>query len=300
LEVVLETLEILKEFNRKKLTNFPEIKYSNLYKKILNNFYFEFVNENEKLLFSPYYTLLRGEAIPELLDFISKNNPLFDSLKKFIINSLFVYSALIEENSYFLTNPQSIIISRMIHKKESEFEIKFYTHYEEELQNSYNDKIYIGRDLINLKEFERKYLGLKIFFLSMIEQNKKIQERAKNKLRYYNDYKKQYLNEVEYSVKETVSDAMDRIELFPETKICDISTVKLIDTLDNILYLLDLMTELRDFTMEFENKLRLRKEIGFAKYMTKFSKDLKDCRRYLRKLSTLMHLRISNFPISKC
>jgi hypothetical protein len=300
LEVVLQTLEILKEYNRKKLSNFPEINYSNLYKKIHNNFYFEFVNENEKILFSPYYTHLRGETIPELMNFISKNNPFFDSMKKFIINSLFVYSALIEENSYFLTNPQSIIISRITHHKDSEFEIKFYTHYEEELQNYYNDKIYIGRDLINLKQFERKYLGLKIFFLSLIEQNKKIQERAKHKLRYYNDYNKPYLKEIDYSVKETVSDAMDRIELFPETMICNISTVKLIETLDNILYLLNLMTELRDFTMEFENKLRLRKESSFAKYMTKFSMDLKDGRRYLRKLSTQMHLRISNFPITKC
>jgi hypothetical protein len=300
LEVVLQTLKILKEYNRKKLTNFPDIKYSNLYKKIHNNFYFEFEKDNDKILFSPYYIHLRGESFPELMDFISKNNSLFDTIKKFIINSLYIYSAIIEENSYFLTNPQSIMIARLIHHKESEFEIKFYTHYEEELQNSYNDKIYIGRDLINLNQFERKYLGLKIFFLSLIEQNKKIQERAKNKLRYYNDYDKPYLKEIDYSVKETVSDAMDRIELFPETMICNISTVKLIETLDNILYLLNLMTELRDFTMEFENKLRLRKESSFAKYMTKFSKDLKDGSRYLRKLSTHMHLRISNFPISKC
>ena len=78
----------------------------------------------------------------------------------------------------------------MIHKNDSKFEIKFYSHYEDELQNSYNDKIYIGRDFINLDQFERKYLGLKSYYLSLVEQNKKIQDRAKHKLRYYEDYKK--------------------------------------------------------------------------------------------------------------
>jgi hypothetical protein len=97
-----------------------------------------------------------------------------------------------------------------------------------------------------------------------------------------------------------VSDATDRVGFFPETKICNISTVKLIETLDNILYLQNLMTELRELIREFELKLRQGDEVSFIRYLTKFSKDLKDGVRYLRKLSTHMHLRISNFPITKC
>ena len=296
----VELQSYFKEYSDDPLTNFPEIKYSNLYKKIVNNFYFEFVSDKEKFLFSPLYILLFGEPSAEFREFLSRNNSFFDSLKVFIINSLFIYSAIIEENTYYLSDPQSIFIARVIPHGDGKFELKFYSHYKDELQNSYNDKIYIGRDYIDINQFERKHLGMKGLYLSFIEQNNKIQERAKHKLRYYKDYKKPYLNEIDYSVKEMVSDSLDRIEMTPETKIRDISTVKLIATLDNILYLQNLMTELRELNIEFGNKLRISKEDNFAKYLTKFSKDLKNGILYLRKLSCHMHLRISGFPISKC
>lgn len=291
------TLEALSEFKDKKLDNFPEIVYSNLYKKVMGSFHFEFQLDEGTYLFSPYYTLLIGESHPELLEFVSNNEAFLDSLKKFLLTSLYVYSALIEENSYYLSNPQSIMIARLIHKREARFEVKFYTHYDDELLTNYKDKIYIGRDFINLKKFERKYLGLKKYFLSLIEQNDKIQDRARQKLRYFNDYKEPYLDEINYLVRETVSDAMDRIKFYKENKLADIPNRNLQEGLDSILYMLNLMIELRDLTQEFENKLRIREEIDFVKYLTKFLKDLIDGIRYMRKLSCMMHLRISKYAI---
>jgi hypothetical protein len=293
----VEALEVLKEFKNKPLENYPKIVYSSLYKKVAEGFHFEFVLDEGNYLFSPYYTLLIGENHQALEDFVANNELFLDSLREFVLNSLFVYSALIEENSYYLQNPQSILLARLMHKRDYRFEVKFYTHYEDELMTNYKDKIYIGRDFINLKKFERKYLGLKKYFLSLIEQNDKIQDRAKHKLRYFEDYKKDFLDEINYLVQETVSDAMDRIQLIKETKLADISKAKTLDTLDNIFHLSNLMIELRDFTQEFEIKLRLREENDFVKYLTKFSKDLIDGIRYLRKLSFLMHMKISNYTI---
>lgn len=294
----METLKIFKEYNGARLSNYPEIVYSNLYKKVLGTFHLEFQGKgDDTYLFSPFYTRLRGPEFPELDGFVTQNEMFLDSLKEFILNSLFVYSALIEENSYYLTNPQSLFIARMIHKKDIRFEIKFYTHYQDELLTSYKDKIYIGRDFLNLKKFDRKYLGLKKYFRSLVEQNTKIQERAKAKLRYLDDYQKPFLNEIEYLTDELVTDAMERIQVFPEAKLSCVPKGKLMDILDNILYLLNLMIELRDFTQEFENKLRMREENDFVKYLTKFSKDLIDGIRYLRKLSCQMHLKISNYSI---
>jgi hypothetical protein len=238
-----------------------------------------------------------GEKNRALEDFVANNETFLDSLKDFILNSLYVYSALIEENSYYLLNPHGVLIARLLHKRELRFEVKFYSHYEEELVENYKDKIYIGRDFINLKKFERKYLGLKKYFLSLIEQNDKIQERAVQKLRYFEDYKKNYLDEINYLIQEAVSDSMERIKLFKETKLADIPKIKTMEALDNILYLSNLMTELRDFTQEFENKLRQRDENDFVKYLTKFSKDLIDGIRYLRKLTCMMHLKISCYSI---
>jgi len=291
------TLEALSEFKDKKLDNFPGIVYSNLYKKVMASFHFEFELDEGTYLFSPYNTLLIGEQHRELLEFVSNNEVFLDSLKKFLLTSLYVYSALIEENSYYLSNPQSIMIARLIHKRETRFEVKFYTHYDDELLTNYKDKIYIGRDFINLKKFERKYLGLKKYFLSLIEQNDKIQDRARQKLRYFTDYKESYLDEINYLVQETVSDSMDRIEFFKQTKMADIPNANLMEVLDSILFMLNLVIELRDLTQEFDNKLRIREENDFVKYLTKFLKDLIDGIRYMRKLSFMMHLRISKYSI---
>ena len=291
------TLELLKEIKDKPLANYPKIVYSNLYKKTLENFHFEFGLDEGNYLFTPFYTQLMGEKNRALEDFVANNETFLDSLKDFILNSLYVYSALIEENSYYLLNPHGVLIARLLHKRELRFEVKFYSHYEEELVENYKDKIYIGRDFINLKKFERKYLGLKKYFLSLIEQNDKIQERAVQKLRYFEDYKKNYLDEINYLIQEAVSDSMERIKLFKETKLADIPKIKTMEALDNILYLSNLMTELRDFTQEFENKLRQRDENDFVKYLTKFSKDLIDGIRYLRKLTCMMHLKISCYSI---
>ncbi len=294
---MMELLNVFKTYNHKKLENFPEIVYSNLYEKVFNNFYFEFTINRENYLFSPLYVQLNGPNLPELSNFISDNELFLNSLKVYILNSLFVYSALIEENSYYLSSSQSVFIVRLSHSRDQRFEVKFYSHYEDELTSAYNDKIYIGRDFLNLAKFERKYLGLKKYFLSLLEQNEKMQERAKIKIRYIEDYEKPYLNEVDYLVKEVFRDSMERVKLFRESSVNMIPSVKLKDVLDNIMYIQNLMIELRDFTTEFETKLRLREENDFVKYLTKFSKDLKDGLRYLRKLTFHFHLKISKLDI---
>jgi len=290
-------IEVLKGFEKEKFSPTPGIIYSSLYKKVQNNFYYEFEADGEQFLFSPLYVPLRGRMSKQMKEFIENNENLLNEIKDFILNSLFVYSALIEENSYYLSNPQSIFIARLIHKRDFRFEAKFYAHYQEELESSYKDKIYVGRDFLNLYKFERKFLGLKKYYKSLEEQNEKIQERAKHKLRYYEDYKKNFMDEIDYLVNDVVTESMERIKFFQETKISDIPSGNLSGVLDHILSLLNLMIELRDFTEEFENKLRLREENDFVKYLTKFSKDLIDGIRYLRKLTFQLHLKISKYQI---
>lgn len=293
----MNIIEVLNGFEKQKFSPVPGIEYSSLYKKVYNNFYYEFEAEDEQFLFSPLYVPVRGRMNKKMKDFIENNVPLLNEIKDFILNSLFVYSALIEENSYYLSNPQSIFITRLIHKRNFRFEVKFYAHYQDEIETSYKDKIYIGRDFLNLYKFERKYLGLKKYYKSLQEQNEKIQERAKHKLRYYDDYKKNFMDEIDYLVNDAVNESMERIQSFPETKVKNIPNGNFSVVLDHILYLLNLMIEMRDFTEEFENKLRIREENDFVKYLTKFSKDLIDGIRYLRKLTFQLHLKISKYEI---
>lgn len=291
-----DLLKVLSQFEGKTLHDFPKIFYSNLYHHAHDQFFFEFDFKGDKSLFSPFYTHIHGPKNIDLIDFVNQNIPFFDSLKHFILHSLYIYSALIEENSYYLSNPQSILIARVTHKKDVRFEVKFYTHFQDELFTAYEDKIYIGRDFLNLMKFPRKYLGLKKFFKSLSEQNEKIQERAKHMLRYFDEYEKPFLNEINYLTRETVADALERITLINHEHIFDVPKSKLQDALDIVHTLNNLMVEIRDFTTEFEQKLRLGDEHTFIKYLTKFFKDLEDGIRYLRKLSVLLHHRISNFP----
>jgi len=249
------------------------------------------------MLFSPFYTPLRGEPFPELAGFLDQNEDFMDSLKDFIINTLFVYSAVIEENSNYLVNEQDIIIGRLMFRDHSKFEVKFYSHYQDELQNAYNDKIYIGRIFIDLKKFEKDHLGLHEYFHSILEQNAKIQERALHKLRYYDDYKKPYLDEIDYLAKEVNSEALERIKLLPKSDLKTAPTIALIESIDNLLHIQNLMVELKDFTLEFENKLRLGEETNYVKYLFKFSKDLINDIKYLSKLYYLISNKISRYSI---
>ncbi len=294
----MKTIEVFKKYNKKLIESHPKITYPPLFERALKNLYLEFIvkideHTEEKVLFSPLYVPISKDIDMELEEFISNNEKFFDSLKEYIITSLYFYSAIIEENSYYVCDKNSIIIARFIHKENERFELKFYSHLEEELINSYDDKIYIGRTFIDLNNFFRKNFGIKDLIISLSEQNIKIQERAKKKIRYYEEYKEQYLDEVNYLVNETRNDVFDRLELITESTVKDISENKLSETVSNLNYIQNLLIELKDFNLEFENKLRIGNEINFVKYLTKFNKDLHVDIRYLRKLICLINSRIT-------
>jgi len=293
----VETLNVLSKFNGKRLDNIPQIQHNNLFRRIRDNFHFELFLKGNNMLFSPFYLLLRGESFPELTGFLAQNEEFLESLKDFIVNSLFVYSAVIEENATYLSNEGDILIGRLMCRDHGKFEVKFYSHYQDELQSAYNDKIYLGRIFIDLKKFEKEHLGLHECFHSILEQNAKIQERAIHKLRYYDDYKKPYLDEIDYLAKEVNSEAMERIKLIPRNDLKNAPTVTLIESIDNLLYIQNLMVELKDFTLEFEGKLRLGEETNYVKYLFKFSKDLTNDIKYLSKLYYLISNKISKYSI---
>ncbi len=292
----METLKTLKSFSGRKLDH-PAIPHVNLYRRIAENFHYEFQFKGENYLLSPLYTLLRGESFRELESFIKDDEALLDSLREFILNTLFVYSAVIEENAYYLSGEQDILIARMIHRGNGRFEVKLYSHYQDELQNAYNDKIYLGRVFVELEKFAKEYLGLNEYFHSILEQNAKIQERAKHKLRYYDDYKKSDLDEIDYLAKDVCGEALERIKLLPRCDLKTAPTVTLAETADNLLHIQNLMVELRDFTQDFENRLRLREENSYVRYVTKFSKDLVNDIKYLTKLNSQISLKVARFSI---
>jgi len=293
----VETLSILGKFGGKRLENVPAIQHNNLFKRIRENFHLELFLKGGHTLLSPFYTVLRGESFPELAAFLAQSEEFLDSLKDFTVATLFAYSALVEENASYLASEQDVLIARLRYRDHGRFEVKFYSHYQDELVNAYNDKIYLGRAFIDLKKFEKEHLGLHEIFHSLLEQNSKIQERAIHKLRYFEDYKKPYLDEIDYLVKELNTEALERIGLIPRSDLKSAPTIALVDSIDNLLLLRNLMVELKDFLVEFENKLRLGEETSYVKYLFKFSKDLTNGIEFLSKLGYLISHRASKFSL---
>ena len=296
----METLNVLGKFGGGRLENVPAIQHSNLFRRVRENFHFELFLRGAHVLLSPYYTVLRGESFPELAGYVAHSEEFLDSLKDFIVATLFVYSAVIEENASYLASEQDVLLGRLRYRDHGRFEVKFYSHYQDELLNAYSDKIFLGRAFIDLKKFEKEHLGLPELFHSLLEQNAKVQERAVHKLRYYDDYKKPYLDELDYLVKELNTEALERVKLVPRSDLKGASTVTLIETIDNLLHLQNLMIEMRDFTVEFESKLRLAEETSFVKHLFKFSKDLTNAIEFLSKLHYLMAHKVSRYPLLGC
>ncbi len=292
----MELLKTLQSCKAQGLAVHPEISHTNLFKRVAGNCYLEFVMTGEKILYSPYYTLLRGEESPELSEFISGSEDFLDRLKSFLTDSLYAYTAIIEANSYYLSSNQDIFIARLLNYADSRLLVKFYSHNANEIAQAYDDKIYIGRDFIDLHRFERDAFGLPCCFQSLLDQNDKLQERAQKKLRYYQDYKKTYLDEIDYLSREACAEMEKRLKFFPGGA-GKVPRTRLQDISDHLLYLQNIVIELRDFTAEFEYLLRQREENSFVKQLTKFTVDIKNTIKYCNKLNYFITARLNRFNL---
>jgi len=291
----METLITLKSFAGRPLLDFPRLTYSGLYRRLRENFHLEIFVKGENFLLSPFYTVLRGLPDEEFERFVRDNEEFLDSLKEFILASLFVYSAAIEENAYYLSSDKDVFIARLILREECRFEVKLYAHHQDELALAYDDKIYLGRIFVDLQKFHRDHFGLREYFLSILEQNSKIQERARLKLANYEAYRKADLEEIDYLAKEATSAAIDRLNVFPRVELKKIPTVRLDEMIDDLLHIQNLMIELRDCAQEFENRLHQRDESLFAKHLTKYAKDLVNDIKYLTKINMVLSLRLAHY-----
>jgi hypothetical protein len=209
-------------------------------------------------------------------DFLSRNEPLLDYVKESIIQNLASYSALLDVNSYFIEQNNHLVLARLRERDSGgrRFEIKFYTHSPMELLTHYEDKIYIGRDFVDLFNFNRKYFGLKDLISSLKEQTgvliDKAQERLKSALEY-----KSFFQEIQESVNELESESALVLEsLPPHIDFQKVSGKELVDINAQYRAINHFLIELHDEVGEFENLLRYSLEKDFVRYVTKYKKDV--------------------------
>ena len=278
----MNEVEELSKLEIKSLPPLKAILLDDLHQNVLKNLYLELGAGPVLYLLSPSYSVVTPNPNETVNDFINNKENLLDYLKEYIIKNLAVYSVLLDVNSYFAEQNNYLVLARLRERDSGgrRFEIKFYTHSPRELLTNYRDKIYIGRDFIDLFHFRRKYLGVKELMVSIKDQYEALLDRAEEKLNEPLEYKS-FFQEIKESVNELRSESLMILQPLPPY--LDFNKLKGKDLIEiNAQYrtINHYLIELNDEVAEFENLLRFKKETNFVRYVTKYKKDLANAISY--------------------
>jgi hypothetical protein len=276
----------------------PELKpvlLDDLYQHVLKNLHLELGSGPVLYLISPSYSVLNPMADETILDFIARKESLLDYLKEAVVQNLAAYSVLIDVSSYFIEQNKGLVLARF-RERDSEgrrFEIKFYTHSAQELTTHYEDKIYIGRDFVDLFGSGRKYFGVKDSIISLKAQYEKLVGRAESKLKKPAEFNS-YFQEIGESVNELHNEALLILQsLPPHLEFGKLSGKDLIDVNAQYRAINHFVIELHDEVGEFENLLRSKQHSDFVRYVTKYKKDVTNLISYFNiKVNGLITQRI--------
>jgi hypothetical protein len=272
----MNEVEELSKVDLKSLPPLRPILLNDLHQKVLKNLYLEVGTGPVLYLLSPSYSVITPTPNETINDFLSKNENLLDYVKEYIIQNLAVYSVLLDVNSYFTEQNNYLVLARLRERDSGgrRYEIKFYTHSPRELMTNYKDKIYIGRDFIDLFHFRRKYLGVKELVNSVKDQYEVLLDKAEEKLKEPLEYKS-FFQEMKESVNELRNESLLILQSMPPY--LDFNKLKSKDLIEiNAQYrtINHFLIELTDEVAEFENLLWNNKENNFVRYVTKYKKDL--------------------------
>ncbi len=247
-----------------------------LYQSVLKNLHLELGRGPVLYLLSPSYSVLNPTSDEGITEFITRNETLLDYLKEAIVQNLAEYSVLVDVSSYFIEQNNGLVLARL-RERDSDgrrFEIKFYTHSPQELLSRYEDKIYIGRDFVDLFTPNRKYFGLKDTVVSLKAQFERLSERAGSKLKKAQDFGS-YFQEIGDSVGELHNEGLLILQsLPPHPDYAKLSGKDLIEINAQYRTINHYVIELHETVAEFENLLRFKERSDFVRYVTKFKKDV--------------------------
>ncbi|MCR4409816.1 MAG: hypothetical protein QHH43_04745 [Candidatus Saccharicenans sp.] len=291
----------IEELMKVEVNNLPPLQpmlYDDLHQNVLKNLHLELGSGPVLYLISPSYSVLNTMPTEPVVDFLNKKENLLNYLKEYIIQNLSLYTVILEMSSYFIEQNNYLVLARFREKSGDgrKFELKFYTHEPKELLNNYKDKIYIGRDFIDLLNFKRKYWGVKDFIISVKEQYDRLLDKAEARIKNPLEYSS-FFQEIKESVNEAYNESLLILQSLPPYPDLDkLSGKELIDINSQYREITHFLVELRDEVDEFENLLRFKKEADFVRYVTKFKKDLTNLISFLNiKINGVLGYRISTY-----
>lgn len=278
----MNEIESISQIEANKLPSLSHILLDELHQNVLKNLHFELGTGAVLYLLSPSYSVINPTPNDSINDFIQKKEDVLAQLKEQIIKNLAVYSVLLDVNSYFIEQNNFLVIARLREKdsRDRKYEVKFYTHSSRELMTHYKDKIYIGRDFMDIYNFRRKYFGVKELINSLKEQYESLLERAEDKLKNPGSFKS-FFQEIKEYLNELQNESLLILQSLPMH--IDLNKVKAKDLIEiNSQYrtINHYLIELNGEIAEFENYLWNNKENNFVRYITKYKKDLANAISY--------------------
>jgi len=294
----MNEIEELLKLDVKDLPPLKPILLDDLYQNALKNLHLELGTGPILYLLSPSYSVMTPTPNDIVTDLITRKEMLLSHLKEYIIQNLAMYSVLIDTSSYFIEQNGFLVLARL-RERDSEgrrYEIQYYTHSPQDLLSHYEDKIYIGRDFIDLFNFNRKYLGVKEHIISLKGQFDRLLERVPVRMKNPQDYKS-FFQEIRESVNELHTESLLILQSLPPlVEFGKLSGKDLIEINAQYRAINHFLIELHDEVAEFENLLRFKKEIDFVRYVTKYKKDLTNLISYFNiKINGGLTQRIYNF-----
>jgi hypothetical protein len=171
---------LLSIVNRESL-DVPEARLDDFQGRILQELYLEFFFARCRFLITPHMRhLAMGPASADeessVLAILTERQEQLGQLKRHLVHSLALHSALLETNSYLIALNQHVVIARFVGRDEG-FEVKLYTLGPGDLPARYADKIYLGRDLLVMEKPRSERFGLRFMRDSLREQIDKLDGR---------------------------------------------------------------------------------------------------------------------------
>ena len=272
----MNEIEELSKLNIKDMPELSDMLLDDLHENVMKHLYLELGTGPVLYLLSPSYTVINPTPNEKVSDFIRKKEDILRYLKECIMQNLSVYSVLLDVNSYFVEQNNFLVLARL-REKDSDgrrYEVKFYTHSPRELMTNYRDKIYIGRDFLDLFQFKRKHFGVKDYIQSLQDQYDVLLDKAEEKLKNPLAYKS-FFQEIKEYVNDLRTESFNIIQILPPyLDFKKITGQDLIDINAQYRIINHYIIELRDEVDEFESRLRDKQETDFVRYVTKYKKDI--------------------------
>ena len=291
----MNEIEELSKVEAKSLPALPMPLLDDLHQKVLKNLHLELGSGPALYLFSPSFSVLTPRPNDKVNEFITRSGGVLNYLKDCLVQNLAAYSALLDINSYFIEQNNFLVLARLRDRDSAgrRFEIKYYTHSPLEMLTRYEDKIYLGRDFVDLFHFPRKHFGVEDFIDSLKDQCGVLIDRAAEKLANPLEYKS-FFQEIQELCNELRAESEVILQSLPP--ILDPAKCggkELIEVNAQYRTINHFLIELQDEVEEFENLLRFKMENDFVRYVTKYRKDITNLISYFNiKINGLLAERI--------